>query len=108
MEDSVTGMKTLQEFFLSDNNVQMLQFPLETKYERCISEEPLPAWWNPFERGVVFFDDRKLRMKDRFRREITALKRLGFNDEAVILMALKQSAGNVPQAARILIGRETR
>jgi hypothetical protein len=42
------------------------------------------------------------RRGDQFSREIRTLKRMGFNDELVILMALKETSRNIQRAARLM------
>jgi hypothetical protein len=42
-------------------------------------------------------------MQQRFSREIRAITRMGFGAESVILMALKETAGNIQHAAKLLM-----
>lgn len=108
-EESREGMKILEEVFLKTDEVAHMASLAKTKtdYKSKISKDPLPIWWNsssPADGPVNVLDaERKMTMQQRFRREISALKKMGFSDETGILMALKQTSGNVPQAARILM-----
>jgi hypothetical protein len=80
--------------------------PLRLDYAAEISEDPLPVWWNAraVDPELVERSREKLGpIKERFSREVRALKRMGFMDEAVILMALKETSGNVQRAVKLLL-----
>jgi hypothetical protein len=80
--------------------------PPRLDFEARISEEPLPVAW-----GVAIPDgprarkgtrDRIAGMRERWSYEIRELKRMGFEDESDIIRALKEAAGNVQRAVKLL------
>jgi hypothetical protein len=73
------------------------------EYERQISEDPLPVWWVTGKGSTALAPEGHLSMREKFSREIRVLKRMGFEDETVIITALKETAGNVSQAAKLLM-----
>jgi translation elongation factor EF-Ts len=64
-------------------------------FEVQLSEEALPVPW-----GAAAVDG--ARMRERWSYEIRELKRMGFEDESVILRALKEAAGNLQRAVKLL------
>ena len=105
-EESAEGMRVLEEVFLSDKTEEKAKgwLPVRLGYKSELSEEPLPTWWSSsMPRELPMEQDTTMFMQRRYRREIRTLKKLGFNDENVILRALSQTSGNLQQAARMLV-----
>ena len=106
-EESAEGMRVLEEVFLSEKTEEKAKgwLPVRLGYASEISEEPLPTWWTSSipSRDLPMEQDTTMFMQRRYRREIRTLKKLGFNDENVILRALSQTSGNLQQAARMLV-----
>jgi hypothetical protein len=80
--------------------------PARLDFESRISEEPVPVWWSVAVRHFEYGRQAGVRspsIRERFSREVRLLMRMGFSDEVVILIALKETSGNVPEAARLLM-----
>jgi hypothetical protein len=77
--------------------------------EPSISEDPLPIWWStcdPVKERFTKMDfgpEWYSPMKERFSREVRVLKKMGFADESVILMALEETCGNIQRAVKLLM-----
>ena len=109
-EETSEGMRLLEDLLLTEPTEKpLLEFPTTIPFDRKISDTPLPTWWCNGRRIVDRIEDTKrISVKDRYRREIRALKKLGINDESAILTALKETSGNLPMAARILVKNSER
>jgi hypothetical protein len=105
-EVTASGMRLLWETVEKENRKRErqppAQAPTRTDFEPSIAEKPLPIWWSPWTDGNRA--GRSRTSNEKFSREIRALKRMGFDDESVILMALKETSGNVKRAAKLLMG----
>lgn len=125
-ESTLDGLRYLQEQMASDEleeDIIHYDMPTNLSYEKKLSTAPLPKCWGtkptfPFGDFNMEFDeqgrptgrdiadgDMMNPLKQKFARQIQVLKKMGFTDEEVILMALNETSGNVPQAARILFER---
>ena len=96
-ESSADGIRLLQEAMESEENEDILlepKYPTNTDYKTEMLTEKLPACW-----GLFCFDDAG---EKQFARQISVLKKMGFTDENQMLKALKETSGNVPQAAKII------
>jgi hypothetical protein len=105
-EATPAGMRLLWETVEQENSKRTrpapAQIPTKIDFETSIAEEPLPIWWSTWEERDHGW--RSCTAKGQFSREIRALKRMGFDDESVILRALKETSGNVQRAAKLLMG----
>ena len=103
-EETLEGMRVLQDLLLTDTSEKpILEFPTTIPFERQISETPLPTWWCNGCPLTLGEEARRVSAQVRYRREIMALKKLGIKDESEILRALKETSGNLPLAARLLV-----
>lgn len=96
-ESSADGIRLLQEAMESEENEDILlepKYPTNTDYKTEMLTDKLPACW-----GFFRFDEAG---EKQFARQISVLKKMGFTDENQMLKALKETSGNVPQAAKII------
>ena len=99
-ESSPDGIRVLQELMedMEKSDVRLeTNIPTNLNYKPVISSTKLPACWGPFCR-----DDAT---EKEFAQQISVLKKMGFTDEKVMLKALTETAGNIPQAAKIIFNR---
>jgi hypothetical protein len=109
-ETTAAGIRLLWDAVKKDSGKRaappLAMLPTRLDFEAGISEEALPIWWSSWsavgEPGVRTAKDRPTPIREKFSREIRELKRMGFGDESVILMALKETSGNVQRAAKLL------
>jgi hypothetical protein len=105
-EATPAGMRLLWETVETENRKRTrpaaATIATRIAFEHCIAEEPLPIWWSTWAEGDRAW--RSCTAQEQFSREIRALKRMGFDDESVILRALKETSGNVQRAAKLLMG----
>jgi hypothetical protein len=106
-EATVGGLRQLSNSTLKKSAPRAQEaLPLRLDYAPQISEGPLPVWWSSRTADAEAAERSREKLgpiKERFSREVRALKRMGFADEAVILMALKETSGNVQRALKLLL-----
>jgi hypothetical protein len=102
LELSKGGISFMEKGYRRSQNAPFIQIdlPANVDYTAAISEEELPIWWTEEPSSA---DSKKLHGTETFSKQLRVLKRMGFADEAVILMALRETAGNVPRAAKFLM-----
>jgi hypothetical protein len=96
------GMPLLHKQFYRKQTEKFtrIDLPANLNYNPAISERPLSAWWvSDVRRSEA---PKRAARKENFSEQVRVLKGLGFADEAVILMALRETAGNVSRAAKYL------
>jgi hypothetical protein len=102
LEASRSGMTFIPKGCLQSSQSNVADLPSSIDYVPSITEEPLPVLWTQ-KQNSVSPDRRRLRISETFAKQIRVLKRMGFADEAAIQVALRESAGNVPRAAKFLM-----
>jgi hypothetical protein len=109
LEATPIGMRLLRDEWAKKERLRSQNAILHTRidYTPSLAEDPLPIWWSSWkielENGGGIGRDRLGTIQERFSQEIRVLKRMGFNDERVIVMALKETSGNVQRAAKLLM-----
>jgi hypothetical protein len=80
-----------------DPEFTRIDSPVNLNYIPAIAERAVPVWWIAEKINV------RKTFRENFSEQVRILKRMGFDDEAVILLALRETSGNVPRAAKYLI-----
>ncbi|KAH0795060.1 ATP-dependent protein binding protein [Histomonas meleagridis] len=114
IESNNEGMRIFESIhnLKKDQSISLFEeAPLKTNldYEPQISTTPLPCCTRDPYMRIVFpklldpnsYDS----IQARFSHEIEELKKMGFKDEKVIIMALRETSGNISEALKKLNGR---